>query len=239
MIVESLAALEIISGLIFVGLAILFLRKDVSSLLNQLMSLATFSIGISLLFDSIPLLISDAALYALTEYILAFTLGISVACFFLAGITLVKGEYATKNPVYFVPTLGVSIIPGGVILLTQSVQIESAEILGESVLVASWGEIGDLLILGVFIFFFFGGLFYFYTIYPQVEGVVKTRLAYFLIGMLFLGVSTVISSLLYVIIEDPFFGTVISLIGTYGSIAVGSVIIIYGFMKPNTLPNGS
>ncbi|MFX1252797.1 MAG: hypothetical protein ACFFCZ_14420 [Promethearchaeota archaeon] len=237
MIVETLFALEVISGFLLVGIAIFFLRKDINAFLNQLLSLATSIVGVSLIFDSIPLLISNVALYALTEYIVAFTLGISVACFFLSGITLVKGEDIAKDWVYFLPTLGVSIIPGGVILLTQSVQIEVNTILGESVLVASWGEIGDLLILGVFIFFFFGSLFYFYTVYHETEGVVKTRLTYFLIGMLFLGVSTVISALLYVIIENPFLGIVIYLLGSYGSIPVGSLIIIYGLMRPNT--NGS
>ncbi|MFX0094996.1 MAG: hypothetical protein ACFFBD_24890 [Candidatus Hodarchaeota archaeon] len=239
MIVEILVALEVISGLTFVGLAIMFLRKKVNALLNQLMCLSTFIIGISFLFDSIPLLIRNAALYAFTTYISAFTLGISIACFFLASITLVKGEYTAKNPIYFVPLLGVSLIPGGVTLLTQSVQIESATIWGESILVSSWGEIGDLLILGVFILFFFGSLYYFYTVYPKVEGVVKTRLAYFLIGMLFLGVSTVIVSVLYVIMKDSILGLLISLVGTYGAVAGGALIIIYGFMKPDPLSNGS
>ncbi|MFX0092777.1 MAG: hypothetical protein ACFFBD_13535 [Candidatus Hodarchaeota archaeon] len=233
MILEIMVISQLIAGILPVGLGIYFYKKDPDMFLNQLLGVSMSIMGVSLVVDAIVLFFGNSAVYTFTEHIIAFSLTFGMGGFFLAGITLVRGD-EVKSLKFVVPVLLVSLMPGTVIFLIQSVNVESVTILGETVLRADWGIIGDIILLSVFVIFFFGSLFYFYTVYPKVEGEIKARLRFFLGGMLTIGVSIVIANLMFYIITDPLLELIVPLSGTYGSIALGALIIIYGFIKHST-----
>ncbi|MFX0091862.1 MAG: hypothetical protein ACFFBD_08885 [Candidatus Hodarchaeota archaeon] len=230
MILEIIVILQLIAGILPAGLGFFFYKKDPQVFLNQVLGISMSIMGLSIVIDAIALLSSNSALYRFTEYIIAFSLALGIGCFFLAGIVLIRGE-EVKSLKFIVPVLLVSLMPGTVIFLIQSVNVQSVTVLGETILLANWGVIGIVLVLSVFVIFFFGSLFYFYTVYPDMEGEIKARLRFFLVGMIAIGVSAVVVNLMSLMINDPFLELLVTPIGTYGSVTLGSLVIIYGFIK--------
>ncbi|MFW9990635.1 MAG: hypothetical protein ACFFD4_01120 [Candidatus Odinarchaeota archaeon] len=233
MLNEIISIAFFLSGSLLVFIGLYFLKKDYREYLNQLLSFSMFIMGITMILDSIPVLFKNLDFYRMVEYLMVFTICIGAGTFFLAGVTLVKGEISGKSPLYLLPTVILALLPGAIILISQSIETEITE---EQVVVAKWGDIGDLLFIAVLAIFLFGSLFYFFSVYTSTEGETRYRLKYFIAGMAlmsFFSLGAVIPATLF---PEILLLSVISIISVPVSISIGSTLIIYGLGKSYSKP---
>jgi hypothetical protein len=233
---EILSSAYFLSGALLIFIGVYFLKKNYKEYLNQLLGFAMLLMGASMMLDSIPLILKDQPFFEMVEYLLVFTICIGAGSFFLAGVTLVKGEAASKSPLYLLPTAAVALIPGAYILLNATItsDITVINFLGDDkqVVVGSYGFIGDLLFFAVLAIFLLGSLFYFFSVFSVTGGETKERLKYFVIGIGLMCILSVGVNIPLLFFEDPFIMFVASVISIPVSISLGSLLIIYGLAKP-------
>lgn len=232
MLNEIIAASYFLAGLLLLVIGLYFFRRDYKEYLNQLLGLSLTVMGFAMIVDAIPLFLQDVELYIIAEYIMAFAVGIGTGAFFLSGVTLVKGEVDGKSIFYVIPTVILALTPGTVILLLGSITADFQVILGDNVLIAAWGEIGDIITVVIMFLFLFGSLAYFFRVYRIVEGDTKENLRYFLLGMTIMAVLTVGINIPLEIIDFGILAEyIVSIVSIPLSISLGSSIIIYGLEK--------
>ena len=193
-------------------------RKNPNYWLNKIFTAFYVGIGLSAISFQLGLFTNPAGLILGTKFMFTFIM-ISLGLLLLVSIGLNFGEIQILNPRVIIPLIGFVALPLIVLWLPGSITIQdvaTADIIFSGLLTVT---LALILTVGLVVFSYF-----MVKVYRVSEGIVKKRIFFFLVGIVFTLILAGASTSLASILSIQFFDLLTPLI-----ILVGISIIYYGF----------
>ena len=224
--------IKLISLLIILLLNIQMIKNDKTYILNQLLFISFCLLIVSNLSELLAFLISptnttlDRAIYVI--FILTLTTAITVIFFVSYGLS--SGPERLNN-IYKMVVFSIPLLISWVLALVVPFNLQTIDIDGVSYQITPQSGIIAISTVSISIFYFILSLFYLTKTYRHTAGITRTRLKYFITGLIIISIIVLSSVILVVVFRSnsdlEFYSQMIRPLG----VIIGGAIIGLGFIK--------
>ena len=224
--------IKLISLLIILLLNIQMIKNDKTYILNQLLFISFCLLIVSNLSELLAFLISptnttlDRTIYVI--FILTLTTAITVIFFVSYGLS--SGPEHLNN-IYKMVVFSIPLLISWVLALVVPFNLQTIDINGVSYQITPQSGIIAISTVSFSIFYFILSLFYLTKTYRHTAGITRTRLKYFITGLIIISIIVLSSVMLVVVFRSnsdlEFYSQMIRPLG----VIIGGTIIGLGFIK--------
>ena len=224
--------IKLISLLIILLLNIQMIKNDKTYILNQLLFISFCLLIVSNLSELLAFLISptnttlDRTIYVI--FILTLTTAITVIFFVSYGLS--SGPEHLNN-IYKMVVFSIPLLISWVLALVVPFNLQTIDINGVSYQITPQSGIIAISTVSISIFYFILSLFYLTKTYRHTAGITRTRLKYFITGLIIISIIVLSSVILVVVFRSnsdlEFYSQMIRPLG----VIIGGAIIGLGFIK--------